>query len=180
MGLFAFLGRWLGSHDRNIFEFWDGSRTWLGRKKLRRIDPFVAYKATFHYPGFSWERTMAELAMEPIGTDPKDIEFQLRGKLAALEVAAACTRSVMQIKPLDQGGLTDQECVWLLHEFEQFVLGEKKNGRQPQNSPPSAESIQTPATRNDLASGSIETESEPSTPSGQPRVLAGESAGTSE
>lgn len=179
MGLFAFLGRWLGSHDRFIFEFWDGSRTWLGRKKLRRIDPFVAYKATFDFPGFSWERTMAELAMEPIGTDPKDIELQLRGKLSALAIAAACVRSVMQIKPLDQGGLTDQECVWLLHEFEQFVLGVKKNGRQPQTSPPSVESDVTPATRSDSESGSTGTESGQQRPSGPPKESVGESVATS-
>lgn len=174
MGLLAFVGRCLGRHDRHIFEFWDGSRTWYGGKKIRRVDPFVAYKATFEFPDFSWTRTMAEIAMEPIGDDPAGLDLQLSGKLDALKIAADCCRSALGVKPLDQGGLTDQECVWLLSEFEQFVLGVKKNGRQPPNSPPSSESAATPATKNDSASGSTVVALEPPPPTGPPAGSTGD------
>lgn len=175
MGLLALVGRWLRGHDRNIFEFWDGSRTLFGRKSVRRIDPLQAYKATFDFPGFSWERTLSEIDMKPIGDNPGDLEFQLRGKLAALATCAACVRSVFGIKPLSQGGLTDEECYRLILDFEQFVLGVKKNGSGRQSLPQSAESTPTPATKNDLESGSTAIDVEPLQPSGPPKESLGDS-----
>lgn len=170
MGLLSVLS-WLRGRftsDRAIFPYWDGSRTWLGFKRIRRIDPFEAYLAIFHYPDFR----LAEI--DSLGADIGD-ETALKWRLETIQKVAGCARTVFSLKPLSEGGLTNEEACRLLVEFVSYMGAVKKNGEQPQSLPPSAEPTRE-ATRDDLASGSTGGTSEPGTPSGQPPDTAGDAA----
>jgi hypothetical protein len=173
MGLF----RW-GAGDRFIYRYWDGTFTPFGFRRIRSIDPFAAYLATLKTDQFSWDVTMQMATAEVIG-DAKDRKQITVMKLEAVAAAAKCCRQVFGVKPLADGGLTDQECFWLLADFEAFVFSVKKNGSRPQTSLPAESSREEPQ-RNDSGSGSTETVSEPSEASGPPTESPGDSAARSE
>ena len=152
--------------DRAIFSYWDGLRTWFGRKRIRRIDPFAAYLTLFNFPDFK----LSDL--EGLGAEV-DGETSLKWRLETIAKVAGCSRSVFGIKPLSGGGLTNEEACRLLLSFVEWMGSVKKNGGPPQNLPPSAEP--TPeATKEDLVSGSTGSTSEPGTPSGKPLDTAGD------
>lgn len=170
MGLLS-VPNWLRGRfasDRAIFSYWDGSRTWLGFKRICRIDPFEAYLAIFHYPDFR----LSEI--DSLGADITD-ETSLRWRLETIQKVASCARTAFGLKPLSEGGLTNEEACRLLVEFVSYMGAVKKNGEQPQSLPPSAEQIPE-ATKVDLESGSIGSTSEPGTPSGLQPATAGDAA----
>jgi len=145
---------------RNIFRYWDGRR-------YRRIDPWSAYRATIDYPGWNWDDIPKLIAMEAVD------EASLNIKLDAIQTAANMARSVFNVRPVAERGLTEEECLALLWQFSAYVFSVKKNGRQPQTSPVSTESPQEPATSVDSVSGSTGSESGPEMPSGSPEELPG-------
>lgn len=146
--------------QRNIFRYWNGRR-------YRRIDPWSAYRATLDYPGWSWDETP-----KLIGETATD-EVSLRMKLDAIKTATELARSVFDLPPVANGGLTEEECLTLLWQFSAYVSAVKKNGRQPQTSPASSESTPETVSSADSASGSTASESGPETHSGSPEESPG-------
>jgi hypothetical protein len=167
MGLSSVLN-WLRgrfSSGRAIFEYRDGTRTWFGLPRVRRIDPFEACRLMYDQPDFKTSD------LNNLGA-PVDSETALKWRLDSIRAVASCARAVFGVKSLAEGGLTDDEACRLLIEFTRYMGIVKKNGEPPPNSPPSVEPTQE-ATKGDSASGSIVTTSEPETPSGSPPETVG-------
>ncbi len=102
MGWFSFWKR--AESRRDIFAYWDGI-------KARTADPIVAYRALKDDPKFNLE-------VHPALIDAGDLE--------AIGITAAAVRAAFGVKPLEQGGLTEQECIVLLLDFFGWAA-EKKN-----------------------------------------------------
>lgn len=148
------------SSGRAIFEYRDGTRTWLGLPRVRRIDPFEACRLMYEYPDFKTSD------LNNLGA-PVDSETAYKWRLDSIHAVASCARAVFGVKSLAEGGLTDDEACRLLIEFTRYMGIVKKNGEPPPSSPPSVEP--TPeAMKVDSESGSTVTTSEPVTPSGSP------------
>ena len=148
------------SERRNIFRFWDGRR-------YRRVDPWTAYRATLDYDGWNWDETPKLIAQDG------EEEAMLRLKLDAIQTAVDMVRKVFGVRPVDQRGLTEEECIALLWQFSSFVFAVKKNGRQPQTLPASTESVPVKVTNPDSGFGLTDTASELEKRSGFPEESPG-------
>lgn len=115
------LRRILINRQRAVFRFWDGA-------KMRRIDPMVVYYALCEHPEFDWEKT-------PLLIDVDDTQIML----PAMQMTAAAVRSSFLVGSLEQGGLTDGECVQLLTAFNRYMLALKKSASPLATSPESTE-----------------------------------------
>lgn len=146
--------------DRLIFRYWDGRR-------YRRADPWSIYRQTMNSSPFSWDTTPGQIAMEAID------EVTLRDKLDATKIAVDMVRRVFGVRPMEEGGLTESECLLLLWQFSRYVGDVKKNGKERQTSPASTELPRQTVTSPDLASGSTGTERGPEMHSGPPEVSSG-------
>lgn len=163
-GFTNWLLRRLARKQRQSFRYWDGRR-------LRSIDPVVAYRGLASVDDFDWDR------------DPVRIE---RGDDKALQRTIAATRSVFDVKPFssDGDGLTEDESLELLISFVDYMAEQKKSGNrllillqhtEPESSPGTSEET----TSADSASSSTPNgnDSEPSMPLSSPSTQP--SAGTS-
>lgn len=146
---------------RDFFRFFDGSR-W------RAVDPLPIARALFSHSKFDWDETPKLLR-----SGQATIEIQ------AAEIIAKAAREVFRIKPAEQGGLTELECVDLVTAFQDYLGNVKKNSSLFRTSPeptesspwgdlpipaPLPSSVQTPS-----SSDSGSTPAEPSTePHGSP------------
>lgn len=130
--------------------FFDGRR-W------RSADPLAIARAFFTHPSFDWDET-PELLRTGVATV----------QLEAFRVIGVAVRDVFGIRPLDQGGLSDRECLDLLAEFRQYLGDVKKNGNlfqisQASTDPLLQDELPIP-TRPDLGSGSTPIEPSPERP----------------
>lgn len=169
MGLAGLLSRCLRGRDwdRNIFQFWSGNRTWYGIRRIERADPFELSLGLMEHPDFTWSD------LESLKS-PADSDIQLRWRLEAISKLSVIVRQVFGIKTLEDGGLSNFECVKLLIDFQAWMGLVKKNGVEPHNSQLPAESIQA-VTRADTESGSTEQKSDSGEPTGQPQEPLGQS-----
>jgi hypothetical protein len=104
-----FLSRILNRH-RLLFQFWDG-------RQFRRVDPFTLLRKLLNTDKF----------------DPDDDLKKLKipdAKLVCDKIGhiAEGVREIFGVKPLENGGLTELECVNLLMEFSAYLDRVKKNG----------------------------------------------------
>jgi len=100
----------LGADPRGLFSFHDGRR-W------RYVDPMEAARTLWSLPGFESDKSR-ELIASGVGT------LMAQG---FAEIATA-VRSVFDVAPASQGGLTELECRELLDRFEFYLGAVKKNG----------------------------------------------------
>lgn len=103
--IFAWLrARWQ-RRERAIFAYWDG-------RALRRVDPLLAWYSMLDDPQFNLDR-------HPAGVD--------RGERESIEITAGMVRRVFRVLPLNQQGLTEQECLQLFLDFMAYWAGLKKS-----------------------------------------------------
>lgn len=112
----------LGRDPRGLFTFFDGRR-W------RSVDPLAVARAFFTHRNFDWDET-PELLRSGVATV----------QLEAFRVIGEAVREVFAMKPVDQGGLSDLECLDLLTSFRQYLGDVKKNGNLFPTLPDSTES----------------------------------------
>ncbi len=143
------LRRWLWPHRTGIFAFFDGTRS-------RRADPMAVSRALFSHPTFSWE------------DHPKLIDVDDPAvSMDALRITAEAVRDAFTLPSVEDGGLTEIECVDLLASFVAYLASLKKSTETPRNSPeltgptPSRGST----TKSAADSGSMETASNTGEPS---------------
>ena len=123
--------RWLLSwviETRFVFTFHDGT-------KRRRVDPYQTCLALWSEQNFDPDELLAVVASKPLRVDV----------FRATSTLAANVRKAFHVKQLDDGGLTDGECVDLLVKFMDMVGTVKKNTSNSPIAAPSTESA-TPVT----------------------------------
>jgi hypothetical protein len=129
---------------RRIYRFFDG-------KRWRSIDPMVPFRTLAQHERFDWEKTPQELAAaQQIGD--KTLFFQSASN------TVDAIRQGFGLKPFDQGGLTEFECVDLLLRFQEWLNVLKKNTSTPQISMEPTGVQSDSITPNGLDSSSISTE----------------------
>lgn len=107
--------------ERAIFPYWDGKRHRLG-------DPLALHRALLTDPDFDME------------FDPKVAEVPTKDGLNATGRVAAAVRKAFGVKTLDDGGLTDTECLTLFCEFGGYLGQLTEDTRPLASSPGSTES----------------------------------------
>jgi hypothetical protein len=136
----------LGLDPRGLFAFWDGWR-W------RYADPLAVARVLWSVPDFDSGKSRELIASES-GT------LVVQGYAEIGRVV----RHAFQVRPAEQGGLTDLECETLLARFEHYLGDLKKNGRPGQTSAqftvprPSLDSLTNPEL--DCGSTAIDSSSE--------------------
>jgi hypothetical protein len=111
---------------RLLFRYWDGSR-------YVSADPFVIFRALVNTEKFDPETDIKALQIP----DPKIISKKI-------SYIAEGVREIFNLKPFDQGGLAELECVNLLTQFSEFMNAVKKNGESNQISLPPMANPQAP------------------------------------
>lgn len=120
MGLRA----WWHDRQRNIFQFWDGTR-------YRRIDPIVVYRGLMDHPQFSWDDHPK--VAENISSEH---EMLRKDALRSFKVIADAVREVFGIPHFDgKRGLTEEESLGLFGDFCEYMGLLKKSTDPPQTSP---------------------------------------------
>lgn len=133
----------VGLDPRGIFVFYDG-------KRWRRSDPFVIYRGIYEVPGFDPDTALPTLN-----------QGDARQKLKSAEKIAAAVRHVFGVKQLEDGGLTDLECVQLLGDFFEFSDDLKKSTEPQPNWDPRTASLPMGISPMQAASVFGETSTEP-------------------
>lgn len=97
--------RWRRQKARNVFRFFDGTRT-------RAVDPYAVYVALETHSKFRWDMADAIVA----------------GKREETEIGVAAAAEVFGLKRLrvDEDGLTDGEIVEILESFARYAFHAKK------------------------------------------------------
>jgi hypothetical protein len=93
--------------ERMIFEFWDG-------EKRRKVDPLVVQRALVSDKDFDLEIELKHIA----ASTPLAVE--------AMENIIRGIRAAFKIKSLDDGGLTDSECLAVMVQFGTWMGDVKK------------------------------------------------------
>lgn len=144
--MFGFLKRWFWKRRRSIFAYWDGART-------RRVDPMAVWQALTDHPRFDWETTPKLIDL------PGDSKADRKLSMESLALTAEAVRLAFDLPDVEEGGLTQWECVGLLTQFVGYLEGLKKStGRTPTSRERSGPgSSAGSATSNGSASGSTVT-----------------------
>jgi hypothetical protein len=123
--------------QRDIFPYWDGRRE-------RRGDPLAVDRALQTDPAFDFK------------LDPQISQVPTLDGVKATGRVVAATRRAFGIKPLEEGGLTDVECLGLFCDFNVYIRHLEDQARPLASSPgPTASAAGTDsATPNSAASGS--------------------------
>lgn len=100
----------VGRDPRGLFRFFDGRR-W------RWADPLAVARALFTHPGFDWDETPQLLL-----TGRAEMQLQ------ACRIIGVAVRAAFQVQTLDEGGLSERECLDLLTSFRTYLGDVKKNG----------------------------------------------------
>jgi hypothetical protein len=129
--------------DREIFEYWDGQR-------IRRGDPLAIHRAIICAPEEEFN----------IKVDPKVARVPTPEGLLATGRMAAIVRKAFGIKSVDEGGLTDGECIRLFIEFGALIRVLEDDAR------PLASSPRPTAAAGGIAPVTPPSADSPSTPSG--------------
>jgi hypothetical protein len=106
--------------EREIFVYWDGTRE-------RKGDPLAIHRAL--------------LTMDPekefdIKTDPQVTAVPTIAGLRATGRLAGAVRKAFGIRTVDEGGLTDGECLRLFVQFGSLIRELQEDARPLANSPP--------------------------------------------
>lgn len=117
-------GRVLNRH-RLIFSFWDG-------KQFTSADPFVLLRKLTNTDKFDMTADLKSLQIP----DPKIISEKIG-------FIAEGVREIFSLRPFEDGGLSELECVQLLLTFSDFLDRVKKNGGLSQVLLPATETSQT-------------------------------------
>jgi hypothetical protein len=149
--MFRWLRRLFGRRDalgyadgeREIFEYWDGTRT-------RKGDPLAIHRALVCMPTEEFN----------IDVDPKVSRVPTPEGLLATGRMAEAVRKAFGIKQVDEGGLTDGECIRLFIEFGALIRELEDAGR------PLASSPRPTAAAAGAGSPTRPSAASPSTPSG--------------
>jgi len=104
-----FFARALNRH-RLLFRYWDGSR-------FVSADPFVLLRRMLNTTKFDADADVKALSLPEPTIVAKKIGFIAEG-----------IREIFELKPFEQGGLSELECVNLLMLFSDFLNSVKKNG----------------------------------------------------
>lgn len=111
-----------GLDPRGLFFFHDGRR-W------RSSDPLDVARKLFTHPEFDWDETPQLL-----------LTGRAVVQLESFRIIGTAVRDALQIPPVEQGGLTDLECLDVLTEFRGYLGDVKKNGSLFPISPDSTDS----------------------------------------
>ena len=118
----------VGCDPRGIFRFYDGRR-------YRRVDPMGAARKL-------WAVTVKQKplpGMDGSGVVLPDLPFEWSAIVDAIgsgdatrfseayALAADVAKQVFDVRPLEDGGLTEEECVRLLGRFDDYIGDVKKN-----------------------------------------------------
>jgi hypothetical protein len=134
--------------EREIFEFWDGSRH-------RMADPLAVQRALVTDPELDPKMDTGLMAV------PGVPGLQATGRVAA------AVRRAFKVATLENGGLTDGECVALFCEFGDYIGGLTEAARPLASSPPPTGSaaersvIPTSAASGSTAVGQVATPTAP-------------------
>jgi hypothetical protein len=104
--------------DREIFEYWDGQR-------VRRGDPLAIHRTIICAPEEEFN----------IKVDPKAARVPTPEGLLATGRMAAIVRKAFDVKSVDEGGLTDGECIRLFVEFGALIRVLEDDARPLASSP---------------------------------------------
>lgn len=129
----------LTDRERGIFDYWDG-------KRHRRADPMAVLRSLNDHPEF-------DLASTP--------QLAESGALEAVKITCDASRAAFGIKTLDEGGLTEVECIDVMVAFFDFCAALKKNSRAMPTSPEPTELPPSDASTIPPGSGSGSIASEP-------------------
>lgn len=127
-----FFARVLNRH-RLLFQFWNGSR-------LVSADPFVLLRRMLNTNKFDLETDIKVLQIP----DPKLITQKIG-------YIAEGVREIFDVPELDQGGLSELECVNLLMKFSEYLEDVKKNGGSSLISLPASGISQTASSPADVS-----------------------------
>lgn len=116
--------KWVHDRNRYVYRFWDGSRT-------RVADPLASWRDLEAHEDFR----MDDLKLLTI---PSLMPEKCRS-------LAKAYRDVFKVKPVEEGGLTEVECVHNLQDYLGTAYIQKKSGVTPQPSPTSTD---TPLSKN--------------------------------
>lgn len=105
-----FVFRRVLNRHRLLFRFWNGSR-------FVSSDPFVLLRRLINTDKFDPDADLKKLKYP----DPKIVTEKIG-------FVAEGVREIFEIKPFEQGGLTELECVQLLMTFSEYLDTVKKNG----------------------------------------------------
>lgn len=113
--MWNWLHRCLRNRHRAIFQFWDGRR-------LRAVDPLVAFRTLQEHPDFEMER---------------DLTGHDAGQADSTQACLQATRAAFGVTVFDgTRGLTEAETLDLLGTFGNWMQTVKKNISGPPTSPP--------------------------------------------
>lgn len=110
---------------RLIYTYFDG------QKKIK-ADPMVLWRKLKDVSGDL--HAHSSVAFAP---------FEVKGKQEALAKVAEYSRKIFGVKPIEDEGLTEKECIDLLHHFWRYCDGVKKNSKDLPT--PSEETSEAPA-----------------------------------
>ena len=113
------------NRHRLLFRFWDGRR-------IRRVDPVVVMRELMNSEHFSLEDDLKLLEVP-------DTRLVLR-KTGEISLGV---REAFDLLDLEDGGLTERECVGLCRLFLQYLGHVKKNGGSTQIASPPTEPLTT-------------------------------------
>lgn len=113
------LRRWLFNRNRFIYRYWNGQRIVVG-------DPMVLWRSLQANENYR-EDDLKLLTVEDL-------------RLKVIERLAGVVKDVFTIPPVDQGGLTELECIEELARFLDYSGVQKKSTGLMQTSPQSMES----------------------------------------
>jgi hypothetical protein len=116
---FSAIRRAIHNRDRRIFRFWDG-------RKWTSIDPMIPFRILAQHKDFDWEETPKLIAMP-----------DKKVWLEAYQLEVSAVREAFGVRPFNDDGLTEAECIDLLVAFSIWQVDVKKNSSMP---PISAES----------------------------------------
>ncbi len=153
--------KWVYDRQRYVYRFWDGSRT-------RVADPLASWRDLIAHEDYR----MDDLRLLSIPSLMPD----------KAKTLAKAYRDVFKVKPVEDGGLTDVECVHNLQDFLGVAYIQKKSTDTIQTSPTSTDtplsqnSADQTSTGDGLDSTSTAIDSQSTEPSQSPQGL--ESAST--
>lgn len=114
----------VGLNPRGIFVYYDG-------RKWRYGDPLVMARSLWSIAGYD-SGTVRMGIEEPSVLNPDGVSVvKAYGQLASI------VRSAFDLRPVEDGGLTEFECRQLLDRFESY-LGELKKNSSPMQTGPDA------------------------------------------
>jgi len=118
-----FARRWLFNRNRFIFAYWNG-------QKIVKGDPMVLWRSLQQHEDYR-EDDFKLIQVEALRN-------KIIGKLSGV------VREVFNIKPAEEGGLTELECLDTLRAYIEYSGFQKKSGEETQTLPSTTEQESLP------------------------------------